>query len=43
MNGQNLTPEESPITIQVEVIAPEEKNVKFEGEIKIVNLDDSTD
>ncbi|UCD13033.1 MAG: hypothetical protein JSW60_05580 [Thermoplasmatales archaeon] len=43
MNGYNLTPEDEPVTVQVEVIAPEDKNSKFEGEIKVVNSDDNND
>ena len=42
-SGQNLTPEESPITVQVEVNAPKLKNRQFTGEIKIVNLQDNND
>ena len=41
--GGNLTPDESPITIDVEVIAPEEQNTEFEGEIRIENWDDPDD
>ncbi len=43
LNGQNLTPEDGPVTVHVEVTAPEDKNSKFEGEIKVVNSNDSTD
>jgi len=35
--GNDLTPEHGPVTVQVSVIAPEEKNQQFIGSIKIVN------
>jgi hypothetical protein len=38
-----LTPEESPLTINVEVVAPEDPDTEFDGEVKIVNTDDTTD
>ena len=37
-----LTPEEGPITVEVEVNAPE-KSKRFRGKIKIVNAEDSSD
>jgi len=43
VHGQNLTPEEGQVTIQVDLIAPDEKNSQFNGEIKIVNLQDIND
>jgi hypothetical protein len=42
-SGQNLTPEEGPVTVQVEVMAPNQQYVRFSGEIKIVNLQNSND
>ena len=42
-SGTGLTPENSPITIDVEVVAPDEQNTEFEGEVKIVNSDDESD
>jgi hypothetical protein len=33
----------SPITINVEIVAPDEKNEEFIGEIRIVNSEDSSD
>ena len=42
-SGENLTPEDGSVTIDVEVIAPDEENTDFEGEIKIVNMEDSGD
>jgi hypothetical protein len=42
-SGQNLTPEEGSVTVQVEVIAPNQQYRQFTGEIKIVNAEDSND
>jgi len=42
-SGNDLTPEEGPITVQVTVQAPDEQNKGFEGEVKIVNKDNSSD
>jgi hypothetical protein len=42
-NGEDLTPENGPFSVQVEVVAPEEENTEFEGEITIVNDDDAED
>jgi hypothetical protein len=41
--GDNLTPEDGPVTIDVVVIAPDKKKTKFSGEIKIVNSENSSD
>ena len=41
--GGNLSPAESPITIDVEVVAPDEQNMEFEGEVRIENWDDPDD
>jgi hypothetical protein len=41
-NGENLKPEDGPITIQVSVVAPDEKNEQFSGDIKTVDIDDIT-
>jgi len=41
--GNHLTPEDGPITINVSVIAPRNRNTEFTGEITIVNSEDSTD
>jgi hypothetical protein len=38
-----LTPEMSEVTVEVEVVAPDEENQEFEGEIKIVNIKDPND
>lgn len=42
-NGLDLTPETEPITIEVEVVAPEEENQEFTGEILIVNSNNPSD
>ena len=42
-NGQNLKPEDGPVQVEVEVEAPEEKDEEFEGQVKIINLDDPDD
>jgi hypothetical protein len=41
-SGSDLTPEGGPLTIEVEVIAPDEEDKSFSGNIKIVDVDDST-
>lgn len=41
-SGEDLKPEDGPITIQVSVVAPDEKNEQFSGHVKIVDIDDST-
>ena len=42
-SGTGLTPGMGAITINVEVVAPNEENTDFSGQIKIVNNDDSSD
>jgi hypothetical protein len=42
-SGDGLTPEDGPVTIQVSVVAPEDPDEEFNGYIKIVNVDDSSD
>ena len=42
-DGENLRPEDGTITINVEVIAPDQTNSEFNGEIKIQNLENPTD
>ena len=42
-SGEDLTPEDGPVTIEVSVVAPDEQNEEFEGEVKIVNTDDPDD
>jgi hypothetical protein len=43
MSGTGLTPAGSPVTVSVEVVAPDEQNTEFEGEVKVVNVDDPDD
>jgi hypothetical protein len=42
-SGEDLTPEDSPRTVQVEVIAPDQQNEEFIGEVKIVNSENPDD
>jgi len=42
-SGLDLTPEEGEITIEVEVVAPDEKNTEFTGEVKIINSENPSD
>jgi len=42
-NGLDLTPEDGAITVYVEVVAPDDPNEEFEGEIKIVNSNNPYD
>ena len=42
-SGEDLTPEDGSVTIEVEVVAPDEKNEEFSGEVKVVNLEDPDD
>jgi len=42
-SGADLTPEDGAITVDVEVVAPDEPETEFEGEVKIVNSDDPAD
>jgi hypothetical protein len=43
MNGTGLTPAAGSFSIDVEVVAPDEKKKDFTGKIKVVNIDDPTD
>lgn len=42
-SGENLTPEDGQVTVQISVIAPDEKNKKFEGYIIVENQENSED
>ena len=42
-SGTDLSPEQGPITINVSVVAPSQQNKQFSGNIKIVNVEDSSD
>jgi hypothetical protein len=39
----NLTPEDGPVTVEVEVVAPDEEEQEFTGEIKIINNENPND
>ena len=41
--GKNLTPEDGQVTVQVSVVAPNEKNTEFQGYLRVENQDNSTD
>jgi outer membrane protein assembly factor BamB len=41
--GEDLTPGEGSVTIEIEVIAPEDVNTEFEGEIIVKNTDEPED
>jgi len=43
MSGTDLTPEDGPFEVVVDVVAPDDQETEFEGEIKIVNSEDSDD
>ena len=43
LNGEDLTPEAGPFTVNVSVVAPDEKNKEFSGQIKIVNKENNSD
>jgi len=42
-SGTGLTPEMGTITVDVEVVAPNEVNKEFTGDVKVVNSEDSYD
>ena len=42
-SGGDVTPEGEPIVIEVEVVAPDQQNTDFSGEIRVVNQEDSDD
>ncbi len=42
-SGENLTPEDGSVTVEVEVVAPDEENSECTGEVKVVNLEDPSD
>jgi Arylsulfotransferase (ASST) len=42
-SGENLAPEDGQVTVQVSVVAPNEKNTEFEGYIRVENQDNATD
>ncbi len=42
-DGEDLTPEDGIITVNVTVIAPDEKNMDYSGHITIINTNDNSD
>lgn len=42
-SDEDLTPEYGQFIVEVEVIAPDEKNEEFTGEVKVVNQEDTND
>ena len=42
-SGENLTPENGQVTVQVSVVAPNEKNSEFQGDLRVENQQNSTD
>jgi len=43
LSGTSLTPEDGSITVQVSVVVPSEKNMQFNGTVKVVNVHDPSD
>ena len=41
--GEGLQPDNGEVTVDIEIIAPEEENKEFSGEVKIINTDNSED
>jgi len=42
-SGENLTPAQGPVTVQVNMVAPMKKNAGFQGNIMIINKENSSD
>jgi len=42
-NGNDLKPEDGPVTVQVSVVVPDEQNQDYSGNITIVNKNDNND
>jgi hypothetical protein len=42
-SGEGLTPEQGPVTVQVYVIAPNEKNAEFQGLLQVQNQNNASD
>jgi hypothetical protein len=42
-SGEDLTPEQEPVIVDVRIVAPKEKNTMFQGNITIVNEQNSSD
>jgi hypothetical protein len=43
LSGENLTPEQGPVSINVSVIAPDKKKTEFTGQLMVVNSENSSD
>jgi hypothetical protein len=41
--GNNLKPEDGPVTVNVEVVVPEGEDQQFTGNVTVVNIDDTND
>ncbi len=41
--GEDLTPEFGAFTVEVEIVAPDQQNQEFFGEVKIINMDNIND
>ncbi len=42
-SGEDLTPEDEPVMVNVSVVAPDKKNSEFTGEVKIINIWNESD
>ena len=42
-NGEGLTPEDDPITVNIEVVAPDDPETEFTGEVILINSEDPDD
>jgi hypothetical protein len=42
-SGEGLTPAQEPVTVQVYLVVPKEKNAVFQGNITVVNKENSSD
>jgi hypothetical protein len=42
-SSESLTPAQGPVTVQVYVVVPKEKNAVFQGNITVVNKENSSD
>jgi hypothetical protein len=42
-SGSNVTPEQGPVTVDVHVVIPKEKNTMFQGNLTIQNTDNTSD
>jgi hypothetical protein len=42
-SGTNLTPDDGPVTVNVEVVAPPDKEKSFNGTVRVVNTDNTSD